>query len=63
MDLASQVFSGRIDHINAACMHADGAMGQAGGMGGRVYATGQAGHDDQSGLCKTCRQAMGHACP
>jgi len=30
------------------------------GMGGGVYTTGQAGHDDQSRFCKTGRPTMGY---
>jgi hypothetical protein len=40
-------------------MHANGALGQAGGMGGGIYATGQAGHDDQARFCKTGLPADG----
>lgn len=51
---------GRVYHVDAAGMHANGALGQAGGMGGGIYATGQAGLDDQPRLCKTGRKTMGH---
>ena len=51
---------GRVYHVDAAGMDANGALGQAGGMGGGIYATGQAGHDYHPGCCKTGCQPKGH---